>query len=81
MDLNLPDMDGNEVLARLKGNLSTKNIPVIIVTADATKGLGDQLMLAGAQGYLTKPFSLDLFLTTIDMALEPTLSQGLGPEL
>lgn len=69
LDINLPDINGDEVLARLKHNPKTQNIPVIIVSADATAGQEKKLIAAGAYAYFTKPFSFDSFLTTIDAAL------------
>jgi DNA-binding NtrC family response regulator len=57
LDINLPDMNGFQVLERLKLNERSKNIPVIFLTAmnseeDETKGLE-----MGAVDYITKPFS------------------------
>ena len=69
LDLNLPDMDGSSVLARLKENPRTKKTPIIIISANTTPGLAEKLIEAGAYAYITKPFSFDLFLATIDAAL------------
>ncbi len=56
LDIMMPDMDGHEVLARMKANHMTRRIPVIFITAaDAgtheTKGL-----MEGASDYISKPF-------------------------
>ena len=59
LDLRMPEMDGLEVLARLKENRKTGGIPVIIVSA---KGESDSLFAgqrAGAVDYLIKPFQLE----------------------
>ena len=69
LDLNLPDMDGSSVLARLKENPRTKETPIIIISANTTPGLTEKLIEAGACAYITKPFSFELFLATIDAAL------------
>lgn len=66
LDLNLPDMSGREVLQRLRGDDRTSEIPVVIVSADATPGEIERLLAAGADGYLTKPFDIDAFLAIID---------------
>ena len=57
LDLMMPDMDGWEVYQQMKSEESTRNIPVIIVTAKAQnidKVLG--LHIAKVDGYLCKPF-------------------------
>lgn len=55
LDIMMPDMDGYEVAGRIKADLSTKNIPIIIVTALDDR---DAMLLglrAGAEDFLTKP--------------------------
>jgi CheY-like chemotaxis protein len=60
MDLRLPGMNGDEATARLKKNLSTRNIPVLISTAWTTAcNVGDRVyraLEAGAEEILYKPF-------------------------
>ncbi|MFL6590396.1 MAG: ATP-binding protein [Chthoniobacterales bacterium] len=76
-DLHLPDMDGSEVLQRLRGDERTKSIPVIIVSADAMPHQAKRLINAGAQAYVTKPFNLRELLALINSTLEKTgLSDG-----
>jgi signal transduction histidine kinase len=69
LDLHLPDMPGEEVLQRLRADPSTKNIPVVIVSADATPGQIERLLAAGATDYLTKPLDVVAFLTIVDKVL------------
>jgi PleD family two-component response regulator len=52
LDAMMPRMDGYQVAARIKGNLATRNIPVIMVTGQDDHHAG---MLAGAEDFLTKP--------------------------
>ena len=69
LDLNLPDMSGDEVLRRLKVDADLRDIPVIMVSADA---LGDriaQLLAQGAHGYITKPYKIAEFLKTLNETL------------
>ncbi len=66
LDLDLPDIKGNEVLEKLKADPYTKSIPVIIISADAMPFQVEKLMKAGAVDYLTKPFVVVQFLKTID---------------
>lgn len=65
LDLMMPDMDGLEVLKHLKQTESTKEIPVIILSAGAS--LDDAIVCqnAGAQSYLNKPVPLQILMDTI----------------
>jgi len=61
LDLNLPKMDGREVLARIKGDPGLKLIPTIILTtSDAGVDISKSYLLQ-ANCYLTKPVKLDEF--------------------
>jgi len=66
LDLHLPDIPGWEVLARLQQDDSTRSVPVIIISADATARQIDRLLKAGARAYLTKPLNIPEFLKTIN---------------
>lgn len=66
LDLDLPDIHGSEVLVQLRENESTKQIPVVVVSADATSAQVSKLMALGADKYLVKPFDIREFLETID---------------
>lgn len=66
LDLNLPDMHGHRVLEELKMNQETRDIPVVIISADAMPHQLDRMMEAGALDYLTKPIHVVSFLKTLD---------------
>jgi PAS domain S-box-containing protein len=68
LDLNLPDVSGEEVLRRLHDDPRTAGIRVVVVSADATAGRFERLRARGAQAYLTKPFQIEEFLAVIDEA-------------
>jgi CheY-like chemotaxis protein len=56
LDLRMPDMDGFEVLRRLRSSPETSSIPVIILTANIQDSVKQQARSAGAARFLTKPF-------------------------
>ncbi|MFN8158910.1 MAG: PAS domain S-box protein [Candidatus Nanopelagicales bacterium] len=66
LDLHLPDMRGDEVLRRLRLDPTTHDVPVVVVTADATPGLRQRLESIGADGFLTKPIDVNDVLDWID---------------
>jgi len=70
LDLNLPDIHGSEVLRRLLERPETANIPVIVISADASSSQIERLLEAGARNYLTKPFAIRKFLAVIDGVFE-----------
>jgi CheY-like chemotaxis protein len=70
LDLHLPDISGDEVLARLRRDPRSQEIPVIVISADATSSHIKDILSAGAQFYLTKPLDVDEFLAKLDELLE-----------
>jgi CheY-like chemotaxis protein len=69
LDLHLPDLAGDEVLRQLRGDPATADIPVVIVSADATRGEIQRLLAAGAAGYITKPIDVRELLRVLDEVL------------
>ncbi len=69
LDLQLPDLSGEQVLQRLLDDPATARIPVVIFSADATPGQQTRLRAAGATDYLTKPCRVAAFLAMIDQRL------------
>ena len=65
MDIQLPGMDGLEATALLKKDESTREIPVIALTALAMKGDEARIRAAGCDGYIAKPLAYKDFLATI----------------
>lgn len=76
LDLNLPDIHGSEVLARLRKNPRTAQIPVIVVSADATTAQIERLTAAGARAYITKPLNVAELLDAVDDVLNPRLESS-----
>jgi CheY-like chemotaxis protein/anti-sigma regulatory factor (Ser/Thr protein kinase) len=75
LDLHLPDLRGHEVLARLRQDKVTRDIPVVVISADATARQIQRLMAAGARNYLTKPLDIGEFFRVIDEAMRNPLRQ------
>jgi CheY-like chemotaxis protein len=61
LDLNLPKMDGREVLAQIKGDERLQTIPVVILTTSEAKGDILKSYQLQANCYLSKPVQLDAF--------------------
>jgi len=70
LDLHLPDLPGEEVLLRLRAAPETRQIPVVVISADATAGQVDRLLALGAKAYLTKPLDVKRLLDLLDETLE-----------
>lgn len=66
LDLGLPDMDGVEIIRKVRG---WSNVPIIIVSARSEDQDKVEALDAGADDYLTKPFSIDEFLARLRVAL------------
>jgi|GEM_PF-5508559 len=70
LDINLPDINGFNVLSRLKNDEATWHIPVVALSADAMPLDIERGIKAGFVDYLTKPIKLDLLLQTLDKVLK-----------
>ena len=69
LDLHLPDLPGEEVLRQLREDPRTRDIPVLILSADATPGQVGRLLDQGARAYLTKPLDVKQLLERLDERL------------
>lgn len=69
LDLHLPDIPGDEVLRMLWEDPRTRQIPVAILSADATPSHVKRLLASGASAYLTKPLDVDRLLRLVDTQL------------
>jgi CheY-like chemotaxis protein len=67
-------MTGAAVLARLRDDVRTAAIPVVIASADATEASVQLLLAAGAKAYLTKPLDVPLFMTVVASAMRERAS-------
>lgn len=75
LDLMMPDLNGFEVLARLKADGRTETIPVIMISALDEQEKAVQCLEIGAEDYLTKPFNAVLLRARINASLERKQAQ------
>jgi signal transduction histidine kinase/ActR/RegA family two-component response regulator len=66
LDLHLPDMDGTRALREILADPRTRDIPVVVISADATPGQVERFRALGARAYLPKPLQVSEFLETLD---------------
>ena len=69
-DLMMPEMDGIELINHIRNDFSTSHIPVIMFTAKHESDTHLKAMKYGADGYMTKPFTMELLVARIDNLLE-----------
>jgi signal transduction histidine kinase/ActR/RegA family two-component response regulator len=66
LDVHLPDLPGDEVLQRLRLMPGCADVPVVVVTADASPSVRERMTTLGSDGFLTKPLDLADVLGWID---------------
>ena len=66
LDLNLPKIDGRELLAKIKGDERLKSIPVVILTTSTAEEDIIETYKKHANSYITKPVDLDQFIQVVE---------------
>lgn len=64
LDLNLPGIDGKQVIEKIRGDGPLSSVPILVVTGDEDRAAQDAVDL-GADGYLTKPMEFDDLINAI----------------
>ena len=69
LDVMLPDVDGFEVLLKIRQHPGLQTVPVVMLTAKATRDAVLKGLAGGADGYITKPFEIDVLVTAVNVVL------------
>ncbi|MDR1524987.1 MAG: response regulator, partial [Tannerella sp.] len=69
-DLMMPVLNGLDMCQRLKNNIRTSHIPIILLTAKLSDETKIETYRSGADSYIAKPFNFDVLLTRIEMLIE-----------
>ena len=69
LDAKLPDANGFDILVKMRQHPVLKNMPVIMLTAEATREAVLKGLQGGADGYVTKPFEPDLLISAVKAVL------------
>lgn len=69
LDVHLPDANGFEILARMRQHPALRSVPVVMLTAEATREAVLKGLQGGADGYITKPFEQDHLISAVKAVL------------
>jgi two-component system, chemotaxis family, chemotaxis protein CheY len=69
-DVNMPHMDGEELLRRLEADELLRSIPAIVVSTDASRLRIERLLALGARGYIVRPFQPEHLRAELERTLE-----------
>jgi two-component system chemotaxis response regulator CheY len=73
-DINMPKMDGLQLLAAMKASERWRDIPVVMITTEGGEAKVGEAVKLGAAGYVRKPFTADQIKEKLAGILEPALS-------
>ena len=69
LDIQLPDIDGLEVVRRIRASEADSEIPIIALTSYAMPGDREKVLAAGCNGYIVKPIDVKTFIVEIEKYL------------
>jgi len=70
MDINMPEMDGYTLTAKIKENSAFEKVPVVAMTANVMRGDKERSLEAGCDGYIQKPIDIDLLPEQVERYLK-----------
>src|SRR5918996_1412601 len=65
IDLNMPEVDGYEAIARLRKDFSMATLPILVLTAEDGPGIEQRVLQLGADDYILKPFDAAALLSRV----------------
>lgn len=68
-DLNMPGMNGEDLMREVRNHPALQRIPFIVISADATSSRIQGMLALGASGYIVKPFRAEVLKTQLSRAL------------
>lgn len=66
MDINMPEVDGYTLTARIKSTPGMSTIPIVAVTANVMRGDREKSLEAGCDGYIQKPIDIDILTRQVE---------------
>ncbi len=78
-DIQLPHMSGYDLIAQVRGDLMLRDIPILAVTAYASRADEERIRTAGANAYVSKPIALAAFVAQVN-ALLPSSEEPQGAD-
>lgn len=69
MDINMPDMDGYTLTAKIKSMPGFESIPILALTANVMRGDKEKTLEAGCDGYIQKPLDVDQLIKEVERFL------------
>lgn len=69
-DWNMPNLDGLGLLKKIRADATLKDLPVMLVTAEAEKDMVVEAIQAGVNNYVVKPFTAEIFKSKMDKVFE-----------
>ncbi|MGA2268676.1 MAG: response regulator [Bryobacteraceae bacterium] len=73
LDINMPKMDGLQLLASIRASTQWRDIPVVMITTEGGEAKVGEAVKLGAAGYVRKPFTTDQIKEKLTGILEPVL--------
>jgi two-component system chemotaxis response regulator CheY len=69
-DINMPEMNGEELMRAMQADGALQSVPVVVVSTDARLERVEQMLGLGARGYITKPFTPERLRAELERVLE-----------